>query len=1310
MFRRTLISLAIAALTAGMLAVGVAPVGAYPAPLAPGSDGAIYVKGTQPLTPDEESAARLQELDLAFTTRRTSGDLPLSNEEAGGKRAAAASEADSIRQGGSPSGPATFKGPWVGIGPDPIVQVQRSDFSFAAESGRIGALAFGHNHLFILGAAQGGIWTYNPTTKQWTPRTDDLPSLAIGALAVAPSNDMVVYAGTGEGALSGDSYFGNGVLKSDDGGMHWRHVSGDYFAGVSISRLAVDPTNAKHLYASVLRGRGGAKRVSPPEHSRFGVWESTNGGVSWTLRKEVTTTLGATDVRIDPRDRNILYTSFWGDAIYKSTDGGATWNTIMSGLPAVDYSATATRFNLSISHPSGQLPVLYTGFDWATGPAPADYHPSRVFKSTNEGATWTMLPAGTGLDKVEAYCGAQCYYDNVIESDPSNPNVVFVAGQFGYGLNPPSGGVFRSDDGGATWKNLGWNMHPDFHALAFDPAATSHVLIGNDGGVYYSANRGGRPSASDGISGVDWQDLNGTIDPVTGAITGTGLQIAQFSSIATNPKRPYRFWGGTQDNGTLRKFKDSNGYYDVSSGDGGQVLVDPTDYHYVYGTYFGVSPWRVVDGGGGIFTNQYIRSGLRNERSDFYPPFVLNQENPSQLFFGTYRLYRTDNSKAAKASDVRWLTISPDLTSGCKGTAPNGARNCTISAIGVGGGTGVYTGSLDGYVYFSRDAQVNNHPLWTLVGASGQNGEEDEDGHSDVRLPRRPVAQIGVDRSNSRVAYIAYDGFNAATPHRPGHVFKTTDDGKSWSDISGNLPDSPVNSIILDPAYPNTLYAGTDVGPFVTRDGGAKWTELGTKFPVVAIWQLDLDPGHRVIAAGTHGRGAFKITDTSAPKPALVLSKVDAGIPVGPGSNLTYTITVKNIGNAAATGVRITDPIPSNSTFVSADAGGVNEDDGVSWSGLSVPAGGKVSVHLTVRIDPGLATAVKSILNDGFRATSAEGPFAVGSPTVTPIAPPYSVTIGPASQTDGAKPKNNVTYAVTLKNLGYKTDHYNMSASGAGTFPVAFYSDSGCTVAITATADVAPGNTNNVCVKVTIPANATGTSTSTITATSAGSPTVSASATVNTIAVTTDTLLVKEDGNAPPNLLTYYTTALTTAGVPFMTWDLDANANITQGFMLSFKHIVWYTGNSFPGPIRPYETKLKAFLDGGGNLFISGQDLLDGSAGTTTFVHDYLHVDWNGTEAQNDKATKNVKGVAGSLTAAVGTVPIDATVLGNTFMDQVTPIAPAVPIFTDDANKPDALSFKGTYRVVFLAFPLEEYGTAQQKADLLKLVMTFFTT
>ena len=198
----------------------------------------------------------------------------------------------------------------------------------------------------------------------------------------------------------------------------------------------------------------------------------------------------------------------------------------------------------------------------------------------------------------------------------------------------------------------------------------------------------------------------------------------------------------------------------------------------------------------------------------------MNPLNTNQLYLGTYRLYRTDNARDPSAGSVQWNAISPDLTSGCTGTAPNGARNCSISAIGVGGGQAVYTGSLDGYVYVSTDAQVNDNPTWTRLDPSRI-------------LPNRPVAQIAVDRSNYRIAYLAYDGFNAPRPRNPGTSSRrpTAD---TWTDISGNLPDSPVNSIILDPSYPNTLYAGTDVGPFVTYNGGADWARSA---PASRTWR-----------------------------------------------------------------------------------------------------------------------------------------------------------------------------------------------------------------------------------------------------------------------------------------------------------------------------------------------------------------------------------------------------------------------------------------------------------------------------------------
>jgi uncharacterized repeat protein (TIGR01451 family) len=1308
-----------------------------------GDDTPSYTPGTAPPKLSDTGEEALLQYDLEITGRRTAGDNPIDIVKAGQLRAKAANAAKELQKQGIPSGATTFKAGWTALGPNPIVQVQRSDNAFAAVSGRIGALAIRpSNGQFILGAAQGGIWLYDASTRTWSPKTDNAESLAIGAIAIAPSHDATIYAGTGEGALSGDSMFGDGILKSTDGGNTWTHVSGDYFQGVSTAGLAVDPTNPNHLYAAIDRGRGGARRTTPAEHSRYGIWESKDGAVTWTLLKEAKSELnGATDIEIDPQTPATLYASFWGDAMYKSTDAGQTWSTMMNGLPSdADYAGGSTRFSISVSHPSASAPaVLYSGFDYNKA-SDGSHVVGRVWKSTNAGASWTQLPAGSGINSVSDYCGTQCFYDNVIQADPTNPNIVFAAGSFGYNLSPPSGGVFRSIDGGQTWVNLGWDQHPDFHALAFDPTNTAHVLIGSDGGVWYSANRGGRPNGTASpLSAVDWQDLNGTVDPATSAVLHrTGLAISQFTSVANVPQVPAglateRFWGGTQDNGTLRKSVNSATWFDVASGDGGQVLVDPTTDTctpvtapscFVYGTYFGVSPYRYTDGGAAFFSNAFIESGINTaDRSDFYLPWVMNQLNTNQLFLGTYRLYRTDNARASSPGAVQWQAISPDLTTGCTGIAPNGARNCTISAIGVGGGEAVYTGSLDGQVYVSTDAQASDDPTWTQLDPKGK------------VLPNRPVAQIAVDRSNYRTAYLAYDGFSDATPKNPGHVFKTSDGGQSWTDISGNLPDTSVNSVILDPTYPNTLYVGTDAGSFVTYNGGTDWSTLGTGgIPDVGVWQLDLDPAHRILASGTHGRGAFRLQDPSTPMPSLVLAANDSGVPVGPGSNIDYTITLHNIGNADASGVKITDPVPDNTTFVSADHGGTSSGGVVTWSGLSVPkgtpgTGGSVAVHLTVKIGS-LKTKVSSIVNDGSGATSAEGPSTTGSPVVTPIAPQFGVGFAPPSQSDAAHVGSSVNYHVTVTNLGFNAsgDSFAMSSSGSTAGYTVSFLNSTCTAALTGnrTANLAPGASADVCVKVTVPAGASDgdASTATVKATSVGDPTASASGTVKTIAVAKDWLLVDGDGSpngSPgphnPDVQSYYTTALNSAigASAYSTWDLATDPNLPQGYLLAHKNVVWFTGVSYPGPISPYEGELTAFLNGGGRLFMSGQDILDQAAGTTTFVHDFLHITWDGTEAQNDKPTANVNGVATNpVTTGIGAVPLDHSVLlGNEFEDQITPNGTAQGAFTDDTSTPtkpvyDALSYAGTYKVVFLAFPFEEYGTATQKADLVTRVKNFF--
>jgi uncharacterized repeat protein (TIGR01451 family) len=1238
----------------------------------------------------EQEGAQYQ-LDRAayYESRRTAGDQPLSIEKAGSLRSQAADKAKGLKKSGPVASSNTVPA-WASIGPNTVQQVARTSNTLEVVAGRIAALAVSSAGRVYAGAAQGGVWSYDESTGHWTSLTDSMTTLSVGALEIAPSNENVLYLGSGEGALSGDSYFGDGVYRSTDGGATWSKRSGGTFAGVSTAGIAVDPANANHLYVAIVRGRAGARRTTPPTSTVYGIYESTDGGATWALRKGATATASATDVDVDPQNANVVYASFWGDGIYKSTDHGLHWTRSMTGLPAGDWAGGATRFSTSVSHPAGQDPVLYTGFDWFDGNG--DHHAARLFRSNDGAAHWAELPTGPdGIDSVLGYCGEQCSYDNVVEADPTDPDVVYAGGMYNYGL--ASGGIYRSTDGGQDWRSLGFDLHPDFHALAFQPGDADHIVIGNDGGVWQSFARGGRNGATDTLETADWENIN------------AGLNIAQFTSIAYDPNRPRRFWGGTQDNGT--QFRSggtpstpSMNWNDVGLGDGGQVIVDPNNGNMIFGTHYDISPYRFnVSPTGGLQFGGYtpIQNGIDlSDRSEFYVPWIMNKGNTNQMFLGTHRLYRTDNAETADANDVRWTPISPDLSSGCPGTAPNGARGCFISAIGVAdGGTGVYVGTDDGYVSVSQDATTAATPQWKRMDKGA--------------LPARPITQFAVDRSNWRTAFVSYGSFNASTPNKAGHVFKTIDGGKSWKDVSGSLPDNPVNSLLLDPSDPNTLFAGTDVGSFVTHDSGATWARLGSGLPSSAIWQMDYDPARGLLMAGTHGRGAWTL-DTGRTSPALVLSQSTPDAPVGAGSNLTYTLTLRNIGNANATGVAITDLLPVNTSFVSASNGGTLAKGRANWSGLSVPAGGSTSVTLTVRISPSLASGVTSIVNDRVDVTSAQGVGASGSPKVTPIAPPHGLSIAPSAQTDGARAGESVTYQVTVRNLGYLSDTANLTAANG--WSSATVLDPTCTTPMAATGTLAPGASTSACVRVAVPASATDGTVDhgTVTATSAANAAVHVSSTIDTIAVTIDTLLVDDDLDGP-DVESYYKTALDAAGITYATWDISVNKNLPVGYTAAHKTVVWFTGNVWPNAVTPYEDALTALLDNGGRLFMSGQDILDQSGGTTPFFHDYLHIDWDGSDVQNDKPTDAVNGVASNpVTGTIGSVPLDLAVLGGApFMDQLTLTAPALPAFTDDANEVDGLTVDGgTYKAVFLAFPFEEYGTATQKADLVSRVFTFF--
>lgn len=1232
------------------------------------------------------------------TSRWLTGDRPDFDLAEASSLHAHAAEHFSAQRLARPTLPSAPSNQWQPIGPQPIWQVSRSSGQTVAMSGRVSALAIRSTppYSIYLGGAQGGVWVTTPpqngVAQPWHARTDSLASLAIGALALAPSNEDVVYVGTGEGNLSGDSYFGNGALKSTDGGATFAKVSGDTFRNVSIAQLAVDPLNADHLYAAVLRGRGGARRTTPPEQTVWGIWESTTGGATW-LPRLTTTPLtlsfmsGATNIYIDPFEPQTLYAAFIGQGFSKTVDGGVTWFSIMTGLPIVDYAALPTRFALGMARPSAAVSAtLYAGFEWPGSAA-------TVWKSTNAGETW----AATNSTTVAGYCGGQCWYDNVIGVNPNNPDIVYALGMYDYGRN--SGGIYRSTDGGANWIDVGYNLHPDYHAIAFRTDDAQQVVIGNDGGVWYSPTGGGRLNGnSDPASAVDWVNLN-----YSAANGESGLQIAQFTSIAQHPTRAEVTFGGTQDNGTLRKTAGDFTWADQTFGDGGQVLVDPILPQYVYGTYYGISPYRSRNGLEIYSNHQSIGIGLNTgDRSEFYIPWTFDPAHPERLYLGTYRVYRSDNGRAPT---VTWRVISPDLTSGCAGTAANGARGCVISTISAAWGADVvYVGTLEGHLYLGQNASTS--PSWARVDLNGP-------------LPHRPITAIAIDPSDYRVAYVAVAGFNAATPTTPGHLFRTTDAGHTWQAADAGLPDIPINTVVLDPGKPNTVYIGTDVGVYVSEDGGGTWTPLGEGLPIVAVWQLSFNAFTRQLVAGTHGRGAWAWQDAQ-PQPTLAMRAEVTSQPLVPGEVFTVTLTLANHGQAPLRGITLTSPLPVSTTFVAADLGGQRITDVARWNDLYVPpakinsAGGvrpgQLTAHLTLRLDAAFDPAQPLTLTD--ITANANVLRTTASPLPLALTPNPGLLVFPTSQFDGARAGETLSYTLKVYapatisvtaaiSATYPTTLWNadFSAPLASTFIVTEHSAIGVQVALphtpTVFADVA------AIIFTT-------------------SPTQTYTTTINSVVVTRPVLLVDGDDNLP-DVRANYEQALT--GREYDVWDLATNPILPRRYLLAHDAVAWFTGARYPEPIRPYEPDLRAFLQAGGIVFLSGWDVQDGMSGASDFMREYAHLtpasSWAEAEALTDQAGITLTAVlTNPITGGLGELPLNSSSLSSVnYSDRLTVRAPALTALVDASGAPVALTVQTTdaqtqrrSQLTFFAVPLEALGTPADRTTILTRSLRFYET
>lgn len=694
---------------------------------------------------------------------------------------------------------------WTFIGPRPTADLGPASSSIA---GRVPALAIDprDSNTIYLGAASGGVWKTTDGGVNWKPIGDDQPSLAVGSIALDPKNPDTVYVGTGEGNFSDNGYYGVGILKSTNGGASWTNIQGP-FLHAYIGTLAVSPANSQVLLCT----------------TGTGVWRSSDGASSWS---RVLVGVGTSAV-FDSTNGGVAYAAL-GDrngsalnGVYRSSDGGQTWNAVRgSGANAVP-TPSAGRIALALA-PSTPT-TLFVAIENRTTGGLLD-----IYKSTDSGGTWTALKAPDICPK------GQCGYDIAIAVHPKNSNVVYAAGDHA---------MARTLDGGAMWSEFvdgqtfigpnGVAIHVDEHVLAFTPDGTK-LYLGNDGGLYSTAD-----VMANQVSQVNWTDLNNT------------LGITQFyPGFSIHPSNLKLALGGTQDNRT-QLYSGGLAWQAVVCGDGGYTAFDISLPSVAFATCTSKDPPPVIlrstDSGNTWRSAEY---GVDlSDRAAFIPPLIVDSSNPRIVYYGTYRLWQSRDSGG------KFAPISPDLTAG-------GTDTITAIAVAPSDGNTVYVGTSsprpsEPARVTTPKVQVTNNVLEASPAWNDRS----------KGLPPRVITRITIDPIDSATAYATFSGFATGTDSQ-GHVFRTTNAGGSWTDISGNLPNLPVNDLVIDPDLPNTLYIATDLGVMASSDGGSSWSSLGNGLPKVVVQSLVLHRATRTLRAATYGRSVW---DISVPLASLSL-------------------------------------------------------------------------------------------------------------------------------------------------------------------------------------------------------------------------------------------------------------------------------------------------------------------------------------------------------------------------------------------------------------------------------------------------------
>ncbi len=656
-------------------------------------------------------------------------------------------------------------------------------------------------------AASGGVWVSRDFGRTFQPSWPPEETPAIGALAMTPSG--VLFAGTGEAGPGGGSltYGGNGVHRSTDRGKTWKHIG---LEGSSrIGRIAVDPADEKRIFVAA------TGPLFTPGGER-GLYRSTDGGDTWqrVLAGDNDTT-GAVDVAVDPSNPHRVYAAMWdhlrspdlrryegtGSGLYRSEDGGDTWTRIVGPFgPA----RTIGRIGVTVApRADGAGPddaeTVYAVVAGAGGTHAA----GGLYRSTDGGTTWAFLNHAFGCSVEAADCagdGTDLYtwWFGRVWVDPADLDHLFVAGVV----------LTESRDGGVTWI-ANYSVHADQHAMAWHPRVAGLVYLGNDGGVYRSSDKG-----------ATWA-------------FGESMPWSQLYTLDVGEQNPNRQVAGLQDNGSNRSYgdKDWNKY---GGGDGLRVIIDYENQDVVYGCWQ-YGECFVTDDGGTDPARQHQFSDLIPSRAkNWFTPVELDPVDPKIVYTGGTHVWRSDDRAR------NWRPISPDLTNGPgRETHPLFRHYGTITTIAPAASeTGtIYAGTDDGNLWYTHDGGT------TWVEAA------------DADLPAAWVSRVEVDRSNDDVAYVAYSGYRQG--ERASYLLRTRDGGASWENVGGALPKAPVNDVnIVD----GSIVVATDVGVFASRDAGVRWLKVGASLPLVPVHELRWHGPTRTLYAATFGRGMWKVS------------------------------------------------------------------------------------------------------------------------------------------------------------------------------------------------------------------------------------------------------------------------------------------------------------------------------------------------------------------------------------------------------------------------------------------------------------------